>query len=103
MTGSVVLDIPDGLTNITKQSIATGLEIERQVPQFMGRNCKVCVDCKVAAYGGSRRSLVYRPAMLSMVAIAAVCVCVALLFKSLPEVVCVFEPFRWETLEYGSS
>ncbi|GAB2258584.1 hypothetical protein Droror1_Dr00014744 [Drosera rotundifolia] len=65
MTGSVVLDIPDGFINITKQSIATGLEIERQVPQFMGRNCKVCVDCKVVAYGGSRRSLVYRPAMLS--------------------------------------
>jgi hypothetical protein len=41
--------------------------------------------------------------MLSMVAIAAVCVCVALLFKSSPEVLYVFQPFRWEKLKYGSS
>jgi hypothetical protein len=41
--------------------------------------------------------------MLSMVAIAAVCVCVALLFKSSPEVLYVFQPFRWELLKYGSS
>ena len=41
--------------------------------------------------------------MLSMVAIAAVCVCVALLFKSSPEVLFVFRPFRWELLDYGSS
>lgn len=45
---------------------------------------------------------IYRPAMVSMVAIAAVCVCTALLFKSSPEVFSSFHPFRWELLKYGS-
>ncbi|KAG2332004.1 hypothetical protein Bca52824_003184 [Brassica carinata] len=51
-------------------------------------------------YGTARRFVAYRPAMLSMVAIAAVCVCVALLFKSYPEVIYVFQPLRWELLDY---
>ncbi|CAF1798438.1 squamosa promoter-binding-like protein 1 isoform X1 [Brassica napus] len=62
--------------------------------------CKLC-DHKLV-YGTARRSVAYRPAMLSMVAIAAVCVCVALLFKSCPEVLYVFQPFRWELLDYGT-
>jgi hypothetical protein len=28
---------------------------------------------------------------------------VALLFKSSPEVLYIFQPFRWESLEYGTS
>lgn len=71
-----------------------GLETERQ--------CRRCEQ--KLAYGKARTSLaIYRPAMVSMVAIAAVCVCVALLFKSSPKVLYVFGPFRWELLEYGSS
>ncbi|GAB4841819.1 Cysteine desulfurase mitochondrial [Ancistrocladus abbreviatus] len=103
-TGSVVLDIPDGLSDRcvdSKQIDTSSFHIARSVPKSMQIQCKLC-DQKLA-YGNGGRSLVYRPAMLSMVAIAAVCVCVALLFKSLPEVVCVFQPFRWESLDYGSS
>ncbi|KAL6952973.1 hypothetical protein U1Q18_041381 [Sarracenia purpurea var. burkii] len=70
-------------------------------------NCKLCQQKMTMAYGisgAARRSLaIYRPAMLSMVAIAAVCVCAALLFKSSPKVRYVFPPFRWELLKYGSS
>ncbi|KAL1189580.1 Squamosa promoter-binding-like protein 12 [Cardamine amara subsp. amara] len=64
--------------------------------------CKLC-DHKRAFVTTQHKSVAYRPAMLSMVAIAAVCVCVALLFKSCPEVLYVFQPFRWELLEYGTS
>ncbi|XP_058722874.1 squamosa promoter-binding-like protein 1 [Vicia villosa] len=70
----------------------------------MPNHCGLCQQ-KLAyssGIGGTRRALVYRPAMLSMVAIAAVCVCVALLFKSSPRVYYVFQPFSWESLEYGS-
>ncbi|KAK4418778.1 Squamosa promoter-binding-like protein 6 [Sesamum alatum] len=42
---------------------------------------------------------IYRPAMVSMVAIAAVSVCTALLFKSSPE---ILHSFSWELLLYGS-
>lgn len=71
------------------------------VVQIEGQ-CRRCEQ--KLAYGRGRTSLaIYRPAMVSMVAIAAVCVCVALLFKSSPKVLYVFGPFRWELLEYGSS
>ncbi|ESQ39350.1 hypothetical protein EUTSA_v10001295mg [Eutrema salsugineum] len=77
--------------------VASALEITTQTNQLQ---CKLC-DHKLV-YGTARRSVAYRPAMLSMVAIAAVCVCVALLFKSCPEVLYVFQPFRWELLDYGT-
>ncbi|GMH28019.1 hypothetical protein Nepgr_029862 [Nepenthes gracilis] len=102
--GSVLLDIPDCVddASVSSKQIGTeSFEIGMSAASSTQRNCKLCD--KTVAYGNGSRSLVYRPAMLSMVAIAAVCVCVALLFKSLPEVVYVFQPFRWELLEYGSS
>lgn len=78
----------------SKRGRVGGVQIEGQ--------CRRCEQ--KLAYGRARTSVaIYRPAMLSMVAIAAVCVCVALLFKSSPKVLYVFGPFRWELLEYGSS
>ncbi|KAF3436598.1 hypothetical protein FNV43_RR23690 [Rhamnella rubrinervis] len=109
-SGHVVVDVPPSAVNESSRNqkqnsefIRSSLEIGRARPQLMGDRgqCKVC-DRKVRC-GSSSRSLLYRPAMLSMVAIAAVCVCVALLFKSSPEVVYIFRPFRWELLEYGTS
>ncbi|XP_021606651.1 squamosa promoter-binding-like protein 1 isoform X3 [Manihot esculenta] len=103
--GHVVLNIPKSLPDCStqrkdglKSSKITGLEIGKMEMQ---QHCKLC-EMKLAC-GQTRTSLVYRPAMLSMVTIAAVCVCVALLFKSSPEVLYVFQPFRWELLKYGSS
>lgn len=109
-TEHVVVDMPNNVNDLSgnqKQnselrSSSSSLEIER--PQLKWNHpgqCRVC-DRKVG-YGSRSRSLLYRPAMLSMVAIAAVCVCIALLFKSSPEVVYIFRPFRWELLEYGTS
>ncbi|XWS08429.1 hypothetical protein CRYUN_Cryun40dG0001800 [Craigia yunnanensis] len=107
--GRVVLDIPGTLldcnsklklSNGTRLAKAASLETENIKMKARHQCCKACEQ--KLAYGNSRTSLVYRPAMLSMVAIAAVCVCVALLFKSSPEVLYVFQPFRWELLKYGS-
>lgn len=106
VSGQVVLDIPgvisDNNTN-QKQSneLNSSFEIARPELRSTQWHCKLCDQRLV--YGKASRSLVYRPAMLSMVAIAAVCVCVALLFKSSPEVLFVFRPFSWELLDYGSS
>ncbi|KAM5568552.1 hypothetical protein ABKV19_016219 [Rosa sericea] len=108
-SGHVVLDIPGTvLDKNTKQKQIDGhksskvasFNTEKIAMKAIHGDCKLC-NQKLAY--GSTRSLVYRPAMLSMVAVAAVCVCVALLFKSSPEVVCVFQPFRWELLKYGPS
>ncbi|KAE9618852.1 putative transcription factor SBP family [Lupinus albus] len=102
----VVVNIPstvtESTTNQKQNESSTTFEIGKaQVKRGQGL-CKVC-DTKLSCRTAVGRSLVYRPAMLSMVAIAAVCVCVALLFKSSPEVLYVFQPFRWESLEFGTS
>ncbi|XP_027366955.1 squamosa promoter-binding-like protein 1 isoform X2 [Abrus precatorius] len=102
----VVVEIPSNLTeNNTNQKhneSSTSFEIGKSEVRHGQGHCKLC-DYKFSCKTAVGRSLVYRPAMLSMVAIAAVCVCVALLFKSSPEVICMFRPFRWESLDFGTS
>ncbi|XP_058101201.1 squamosa promoter-binding-like protein 12 [Magnolia sinica] len=60
--------------------------------------CRVCEQLSACSRG--HRVLNYRPAILSVVAIAAVCACVSLLLKTPPEVLFVVA-FRWELLDYG--
>ncbi|KAE9604599.1 hypothetical protein Lal_00010826 [Lupinus albus] len=106
-----VLDIPSTLVDCNikqkqsdghRSSKVSSLQTEKIETTTTTHHCGQC-QRKLAYGGGTRKvALVYRPAMLSMVAIAAVCVCVALLFKSSPKVDYVFQPFRWESLKYGS-
>ncbi|KAI8003819.1 Squamosa promoter-binding-like protein 12 [Camellia lanceoleosa] len=108
--GHVVLDIPGALLeyNITqkltdgyKTAKVSSLDTEKNELKPIQRHCKACQQ--KMAYGSCRTSVaIYRPAMLSLLAIAAVCVCAALLFKSPPKVVCVLQPFIWERLKYGA-
>ena len=107
----VVVDIPASVLDYGKQSKqpdghktsqVANMEIDKFERRATRGHCsRACQQQKIAYR--NRSSLVYRPAMLSMVAVAAVCVCVALLFKSSPEVIYVFQPFRWEHLNYGTS
>lgn len=115
--GHVVVDIPaaGAGARLPKQDVSAtatatataSFEIGRNSSRLLKQSCKMCDEKTTAFYGGGRGvgrgSVVYRPAMLSMVAIAAVCVCMALMFRGMPNVVCLFRPFRWEMLHYGSS
>ncbi|GAB2265563.1 hypothetical protein Dimus_000606 [Dionaea muscipula] len=89
-----------------KSSVGT-FQVEKSgaKPPLMGSSSSSCKRCekKLDYYYGYTRTaaLTYRPAMLSMLAIAAVCVCAALLFKSNPKVY-IYKPFSWESLEYGA-
>lgn len=79
----------------------SGFEIEKsKISPAPPPYCKRCSQ-QLAYSRSMSSSLLYRPAMLAMVGIAAVCVCVALLFKGPPEVLLVYPPFRWELLDYG--
>lgn len=49
---------------------------------------------------GRTRGLLERPYVHSMLAIAAVCVCVCLFFRGSPQIGSV-EPFKWENLDFG--
>ncbi|KAF6154953.1 hypothetical protein GIB67_018390 [Kingdonia uniflora] len=106
----LILDIPDVLSDsIVSQKQITGLqysdkhftfEINKIEPR---QNCRLCERQQLMmSYGHSRRYSAYRPAVLSMVTIAAVCVCLGLFFKSSPAVLPEFGPFRWELLSFGS-
>lgn len=101
----VVLDI---LGNVTvsradgpKSSKLTSFNIEksRLIDQL---SCKLCEQQQLAWRAPLSRTLLYRPLILTMVGIAAVCVCVGLLFKGPPEVTFVHSPFSWESLDYGT-
>lgn len=61
--------------------------------------CKLCAQQQL----NKRRAnnLLYRPALLSMVAIATVCLCVTLLLKGPPQVLFVQRPFNWESMKFG--
>ncbi|KAG7629142.1 Squamosa promoter-binding-like protein 12 [Arabidopsis thaliana] len=97
----VVVNIPESFNIEHKQEKRSPMDSSSlEITQI--NQCKLC-DHKRVFVTTHHKSVAYRPAMLSMVAIAAVCVCVALLFKSCPEVLYVFQPFRWELLEYGTS
>lgn len=104
--GHVVIDFPGSFSecNINqkknKQEVAS-FEIGGSGIRSIQRPCRLC-DKKLA-YGNAKSYNAYRPAMLSMVAIAAVCVCVALILKTSPRVGCVWRPFRWELVDFGSS
>ncbi|XP_061373593.1 squamosa promoter-binding-like protein 1 [Gastrolobium bilobum] len=102
----VVVEIPSNLTECNakqkQNELSTCFEIAKAEERRGQGHCKLC-DTKISCRTAVGRSLVYRPAMLSMVAIAAVCVCVALLFKTSPTVQYMFRPFRWESLDFGTS
>jgi hypothetical protein len=94
-------------------SVAIGNEIEQAaleqehvtISQFQ-RERKSCAKCaSVAAKMHGRclgsQGLLQRPYVHSMLAIAAVCVCVCLFFRGAPDIGLV-APFKWENLNYGT-
>uniref|UniRef100_A0A803M795 Uncharacterized protein n=1 Tax=Chenopodium quinoa TaxID=63459 RepID=A0A803M795_CHEQI len=74
--GHVVVDIPGKQSVAPRQDGAVSFEVGRSASLAFNQSCKLC-DQKMSVYYGSRSraSLVYRPTMLSMVGIAAVCMC----------------------------
>lgn len=100
----VVINIAgDGSTNIDGPSAIklANLETSNAGMRTMHRpDCQRC-NQQFAYQTPVARTLLYRPAMLCMVGIAAVCVCVGLLLKTPPQVFFVFPSFRWELLHYG--
>lgn len=107
----VVLDIRDSLSASAttdeqsfklKSGKLTGFEIgDSKVRPAEHLSCNLCSQ-QMMHHTPMAGLVLYRPAMLFMLAIAAVCVCVSLLFKGPPEVMFVSTPFRWEKLAYGT-
>lgn len=98
-SGHVVNIPPEAFLATSAKPGSTNLMIRRNQQS----SCKICSRQQLAYINRHKSSLLYRPAMLSLVGIAAVCVCVALLLKGPPDVRFVLVPFRWEALEFGAS
>lgn len=77
-----------------------GLRSDQGKIKSLPSYCKLCDQQQLSKYRS--RTLIYRPAMLSMMAIATVCLCVTLLLKGPPQVIFVTAPFRWEVVKFGS-
>jgi hypothetical protein len=93
-------------------SVAIGMEIEESEqankigPQF-NKDRKSCAKCAFAATKYHRRivgahGLLQRPYVHSMLAIAAVCVCVCLLARGLPNIGGSVALLKLECLDYGT-
>ncbi|KAK1317504.1 Squamosa promoter-binding-like protein 1 [Acorus calamus] len=100
----VVLDIPTIIAMGVPKEADAGKQLAFQMEKPV-LSCKLCINQqqqRMAYRDMGRRSLFYRPMMLSMVGIAAVCVCVGILLKGPPEVWCAYPPFRWEMIGFGT-
>ncbi|XP_068651869.1 squamosa promoter-binding-like protein 15 [Aristolochia californica] len=65
------------------------------------KSCSQCAISMTRRRIPGAQGLLHRPYVHSMLAIAAVCVCVCLLFRGLPQIGSI-APFKWENVGYGS-
>ncbi|CAN6580036.1 unnamed protein product [Malus baccata var. baccata] len=82
------------------------MELEHRTSTQFRQGSRSCTKCAIAATKYTRRvpgaqGLLQRPFIHSMLAIAAVCVCVCLFLRGLPDIGLV-APFKWENLGYGT-
>lgn len=99
--GQVSINVGDGISMDESWIVGEG-EKESRVRAFEVRSCAKCALMEKAR--GRRisrtRGLLERPYVHSMLAIAAVCVCVCLFFRGSPQIGSV-APFKWENLDFG--
>lgn len=96
-------DWKNGQVSITVQTEDTTGETKQcNARPLYARSCAQCASIDVGRIRPTVRSrgLLQRPYVHSMLAIAAVCVCVCLFFRGSPDLGCV-APFKWENLDYG--
>ena len=91
----------DGDNNINSSSPRSTLFTKKiHAYTCRGRDLLLTQNLPLRIRGLNTGSL-YRPFMLSMLTVAAVCVCVGVLMKGPPSVNFVQGPFVWESIRYG--
>eukprot|EP01018_Ginkgo_biloba_P020335 Gb_41517 [translate_table: standard] len=90
-------------TQGTDGMVSSNLELSQLPLQSLPQSCARCVRLRsksVSSMAGNQGAL-YRPFVHSLLAVAAVCVCVCLLFKGPPRIGSI-TPFKWENVNYGA-
>ncbi|XP_019461132.1 PREDICTED: squamosa promoter-binding-like protein 14 isoform X2 [Lupinus angustifolius] len=82
------------------------IELRQKQGNKVKRGQNSCVKCVMAESHSYRkvpasRGFIQRPFIHSMLAVAAVCVCVCLFMRGAPSIGSV-APFRWEKMDYGT-
>ncbi|KAJ8432679.1 hypothetical protein Cgig2_034005 [Carnegiea gigantea] len=93
----------NGQVSVSIGSDIMEIELPTELKQVqINKSQKSCSKCAAMTYStmSRSRSLLHRPFIHSMLAIAAVCVCVCLLFKSIH--VSPGHPFKWDDLDFGT-
>lgn len=85
-----------------KSWVVGGAEKGNDIRALEVRSCTKCafMDSTRGKRFARTRGLLERPYVHSMLAIAAVCVCVCLFFRGSPQIGSV-APFKWENLDFG--
>ncbi|TVU44302.1 hypothetical protein EJB05_03738 [Eragrostis curvula] len=99
--GHVVLGVPSSMCPVINDGMKPGdvsLEICRSMPMA---KCQLCSRQALKYPRSAVRTFLYRPAMLTMMGVAVVCVCVGILLHTMPKVYAA-PTFRWELLERGA-
>ncbi|XP_015688066.1 squamosa promoter-binding-like protein 1 isoform X3 [Oryza brachyantha] len=102
MTGSLsTTDIAEKHSNRSKPTDQIAFDVEKG--QQSAKPPPICRQClpEPAYRHHANRFLSTRPAVLSLVAIAAVCVCVGLIMQGPPHIGGMRGPFRWNSLLSG--
>ncbi|RCV40080.1 hypothetical protein SETIT_9G022800v2 [Setaria italica] len=100
--GHVVLGVPSSMCSVITDGVKPG-DVSLEICRPMSASVPGCLLCTQQArvYPNSRaRTFLYRPAMLTVMGVAVVCVCVGILLHTFPRVYAA-PTFRWELLERG--
>nr|CAB3492598.1 unnamed protein product [Digitaria exilis] len=96
--GHVVLGVPSSMCSGVKPGNVS-LEICRPMSASVP-SCLICTQQARVNPSPGPRTFLYRPAMLTVMGVAVVCVCVGILLHTFPRVYAA-PTFRWELLERG--
>ncbi|WVZ61137.1 hypothetical protein U9M48_011055 [Paspalum notatum var. saurae] len=101
--GHVVLGVPSSMCSIITDGVKPG-DVSLEICRPMSASVPSCLLCSRQAAvcpNSAARSFLYRPAMLTVMGVAVVCVCVGILLHTFPRVYAA-PAFRWEFLERGA-
>ncbi|KAL5219169.1 hypothetical protein ABZP36_019853 [Zizania latifolia] len=103
--GHIVLGVPSSMCPVITDGVKPGevsLEISMNIPIAASQaRCNACSRQALMHPNSTASTFLYRPAMLTVMGIAVICVCVGLLLHTCPKVYAA-PTFRWELLERGA-
>uniref|UniRef100_J3LUH9 SBP-type domain-containing protein n=2 Tax=Oryza brachyantha TaxID=4533 RepID=J3LUH9_ORYBR len=97
--GHIVVGVPSGVHPVITDGVKPGGEVSLEIGA--ASRCNACSRQALMYRHSTATTFLYRPAMLTVMGIAVICVCVGILLHTCPKVYAA-PTFRWELLERGA-